>query len=138
MITKLTEEQRKFISSNFIDEKKTGKKIIEEFGEKFGFIPSAATINKYRYYNETAAEREVKPNEEKSKKEAVELTTLTDDTRKIKNLFDFSSGEIPDEIFDKIVAVTGKNKKKVFDLLKQCYDKGLTKIDLKTGEVSRS
>ena len=137
MSTKITEEQRKFISSKFIDEKKTGKKIIQEFGEKFGFIPSAATINKYQYHNETIEERVVKHKEEKPKKEAEELTIENDDTSKNKDVFDFSSGEMPDKIFDVIVALTGKSKKKVFDLLKQCYDKGLTKINLKTGEVSR-
>ena len=136
-MAKLTEEQRKFISSNFIDENKTGKKIIEEFGEKFGFMSSAATINKYQYYNETIEERVVKQKEEKPKKEAEELAILNEDTRNNKDVFDFSSGDISDEIFDKIVALTGKSKKKVFDLLKQCYDKGLTKINLKTGEVFR-
>ena len=137
MSTKITEEQRKFISSKFIDEKKTGKKIIQEFGEKFGFMPSAATINKYQCYNETIKEREVKPKKEKPKKEAEELTIENDDNSKNKDVFDFSSGDMSDEIFDKIVVLTGKSKKKVFDLLKQCYDKGLTKINLKTGEVSR-
>ena len=100
-------------------------------------MPSAATINKYQYYNETIEEKIVKQKEEKPKKEAEKLTILNEDTRNNKDVFDFSSGEMPDEVFDKIVAVTGKSKKKVFDLLKQCYDKGLTKINLKTGEVSR-
>ena len=136
-MVKLTEEQRRFISSKYIDENKTGKKIIQEFGEKFGFMPSAATINKYQYYNETIEGRVVKQKEEKPKKEAEELAILNEDTRNNKDVFDFSSGEIPDKLFDVIVAVTGKSKKKVFDLLKQCYDKGLTKINLKTGEVFR-
>jgi len=100
-------------------------------------MPSAATINKYQYYNETIEERVVKQKEEKPKKEAEELAILNEDTRNNKDVFDFSSGDISDEIFDKIVALTGKSKKKVFDLLKQCYDKGLTKINLKTGEVFR-
>ena len=53
---RLTEEQRKFISDQFLNKKKSGKQIIEAFKEEFGFMPSASVINKYQYYSETVNE----------------------------------------------------------------------------------
>jgi len=129
----LTEEERLFIADCFNVQKFTGKKIIQEFNEKFEWTPSASVINKYQNYKGKPEEPDETPKEEK----AEDIEIETDDTRKVKDVFDFSDGDIPDDVFDKIVKLTGKSKAQTWELLKKCHDKGLTKINLKTGDVSK-
>ena len=131
---RLDEEQKKFISSQFLDEKLTGKKIIEAFKDKFGFVPSASVVNKYQYYNEIIEAKEKPEKEEKIEGEG--LTVKKKDTRKQPKLLDFSDGEIDDGDIATLSRVTGKSKKAVFNLLKKALRKGYTKVDLKTGDVS--
>lgn len=132
---RLDEEQKKFISDQFLNKKNTGKQIIEAFKEEFGFVPSASVVNKYQYYLENIEEEE-EP-EEEEKEEDTGLKVSKKDTRKQPQLYDFSDGNIDSENIEKLSRVTGKSPKAIFKLLKKAYRKGYTKIDMKTGDLSK-
>ena len=132
----LSDEQKKFISAKYLDEKKQGKEIINLFNDEYGFMPSASTINKYLNYNEIIEEAKVvKPKKEEEKAEDIELSTK--DTRKLKGVIDFSTGDISDEDFSMICKAIGKNQRSTFDLLQKSIERGYKKINLETGEVSK-
>ena len=46
----LTEEEKCFISDLYMNKQLSGKQIVAGFNEKFGWIPSASNINKYKLY----------------------------------------------------------------------------------------
>ena len=128
----LTEEERQFIADCHQKEGKVGKQIIDLFKEKFDWIPSASVINKYQKYKKS---EEVEEEELEEGGKAVVIETK--DTRKIKDVFDMKDGDIPDEIFEAIVKMRGRNKRDTFRFLQKCYKRGLTKINLKTGEITK-
>lgn len=136
-MAKLNEEMKRFISSKFIDEKKTGKNIIKEFGEKYGFLPSAAIINKYLYFNEINPPVEEIPDEEDDEKgEEGKISISTKDTRLHKELVDFSSGEIDDADFERLCRSVEKSKNEVWKLLAEALRRGYTKVDIDSGDLS--
>ena len=47
---RLTEEEKRFIADQYQNKDKSGQQIVIAFKEKFGWIPSASEINKYRNY----------------------------------------------------------------------------------------
>lgn len=135
---RVSDEQKRFISSKFMDEKKTGKEIIEEFQQKFGYIPSASVINKYQYYNETVEEpTDDDDSDDDDKKKDKNLDIKTKDTRTVKGVIDFSDGEIPDDAFNTLCRNVNKSKAKVFDLLQRALNEGYTKVNIETGELSK-
>ena len=135
MVKTLNEEERLFIAEMHQKQGKVGNDIIEAFKEKWGWIPAASTITKYQLYKPES----FKPDEDNIDNAVDEdgLTVLTKDTRKQGELYDFSDGEINDEVFSKLAELTGHSKDKLFNALKHAHKQGYTKVDLKTGEVTK-
>lgn len=131
MVRVLTEEERIFISDMHQKQGKVGNEIIEAFKDKFNWIPAASTVTKYQLY-----EPEEKDEDDK-KTSKNGLNVLTGDTRKQPELYDFSDGEIEDDVFEQLVKLTGKSHKQLFNDLKKALSKGYTKVDLKTGDLSK-
>ena len=136
MSRRLTEDERVFISDCFLNKKLTGKRIIQEFKDKFEWKPSASVINKYQNYLERREEEEEEEEEEVTEEDKG-LSVRKKDTRKQPELIDFSDWEISEENIGKLSKVTGKSKKKIFDALKKGRRKGYTKVDLKTGDLKK-
>jgi len=137
-MVKLTEEQKLYISNAYSVEQKAGKKIREEFKVEYGFEPAASTINKYQNYKDIKDEISAETKEPEKKEEpSGPLELETEDTRKIKDVFDFSGGDIPDEVFDKLADTFGHSKKKLFDVMKKARDEGYKTVNLKTGELTK-
>ena len=132
MARTLTEDERKFIADQYQNKGKVGQAIIEAFKAKFDWVPSASVINKYQNYKPEGAE-EVEEVEE----DTDGLKVLTKDSRKIKGIFDFSEGDVPDDVFAKIVKLTGKSESKTWRILRTARKKGYKKIDLETGKLSK-
>lgn len=137
-MVKLTEEQKLFISNAYNVERKAGKKIREEFQEKYGFEPAASTINKYQNYKEIKDEVEGESQEKKPKgNDSGKLELDTEDTRKIKDVYDFSSGEIPDDVFEALSKTFGHSEYKLFEVMKKAKEEGYKTVNLKTGELKK-
>ena len=135
---RLSDEHKRFISKLFLDDKLTGVEIPDKFNETYGFKPSASQINKYQYYNEqNPPKQDTDDNADNGDNDDEGVKVITKDTRKVTNIYDFGEGHIPDDIYDKICSVIGWDKKRTFELLKRCYEKGYTKINLDTGDVSK-
>lgn len=132
MARKLTEEERKFIAEQFQKHDKVGQQIIELFKEKFEWIPSASVINKYQKYPIDEEQEKINDGEQDE-----DLSIETKDTRKLKGVFEITDGDIPDDVFNQIAELRGKGKYETFEFLRKCYEKGLTKINLKTGDISK-
>ena len=47
---RLTKEEKSFIADQYQNKDKSGQQIIIAFNEKYGWIPSASEINKYKNY----------------------------------------------------------------------------------------
>lgn len=140
MSARLNEEQKRFISTLFLEEKLSGKQIIEKFQEKYDRVPSASVINRWQYYNknnplEDKTDDEEITDDKTDEQDGIKITKK--DTRKQPEVYNFSDGEISEEVFDKIVELTGKSKKETWELMKKAMAKGYITIDLKTGELSK-
>ena len=112
-----------------LHEKYSGKELIDRFQQKYGWIPEASEIAACKEYK-----KEPEP-EPLVKDDGLEI--ITDDTRKVKGVIDFSSGEIPDEQFDALCLNCGKTKAEMFNLLHQAYERGYTKVNIETGDLSK-
>jgi len=134
MVRTLNEEERLFIAEMHQKQGKVGNDIIEAFKEKHGWIPAASTITKYQLYKLEAPEKD-----EATQKIDPEtgLEILTSDTRKQGEIYDFSDGDIEDAVFNKLAETTGHDKAILFKALKQALDKGYTKVNLTTGELTK-
>jgi len=141
-----SEEQRVFIN-NMKLEGKTIPEIQTAFKEKFDRTPAPVTINKYGRYHLWARDRDeipdegetvVKPKEKEKEGGALEIEVK--DTRKEKKPKDevvhFSDGELDEAQFNRIVALRGTSQQETWEFLRKCGEKGFTKINMKTGEIS--
>jgi len=132
-MVKLTEEQKQFIAKSFQEDKKTGIQIIEDFKTKFEFTPSATTINRYQNY-------EIEDEEEDDDTKHIDprdLDIKTQDTRKIKDVHDFSDGKIDDKAFEQLCEKIGKSKAETWELLHEAGKRGYKKVNITTGRVSK-
>lgn len=133
----VTDEQKSFISNLYTNEEKTPKEIIEAFSEKYGFQPSARVINKWKYFAETTEKKEEKLKDDGDKGEEGDLEIETEDTRKVKDWLDFSSGEIPDDAFNRLAQNTGRSKSDLFNQLKRANELGYKQVNLENGELKK-
>jgi len=125
---------KRYISTRHMDEKETAKVIIQGFGERFGFMPSATTINKYQLFNENNPPKEEEPEDIGGEEGTV--ATKTKDTRLTKELVDFSDG-IEEEEFERLCRNIEKSKRDTWDLLAEATRRGYTKVDIATGEIEK-
>ena len=131
-MAKLTEEMKRYISTAHMEEEKTATEKLEGFGDRFGYLPSVATINKYQLYNESNPVEE----EEEEEGEEGKITAKTKDTRLEPELLDISEG-IEEEDVKRLARVIGKSNQETFDLLAMAVKKGYTKVDMSSGEVEK-
>lgn len=136
MAKKLTEEMKRYISTKFMDEKEDTSAIIRGFGEAYGFLPSASTINKYQYFNKNNPVKEEEEEEENGEEDEGKVTVITKDTRLEKNLLDFSDG-IEQADVERLARNIEKTPKATFDLLKEASSRGYTKVNMVTGDIEK-
>jgi len=137
MPRRVTEEEKEFIGKAFAEGMES-KEVIMSFKEEFGWTPSASQINRYKDYKPQPKEEEPKKKVEKVIEGDIDV--ITEDTRKIKEedyIIDFSDGEIEEEDLERIAKAIGKPIRQTYRLLRKAYEKGYTKIDLRTGEIEK-
>ena len=145
-----SEEQKLFINDMRINNK-TIKEIQSAFSEKYNRVPAPVTITKYGNYHkwgrkdtpDTDVETPEIPKDEpkKEEKEGETLEVKVKDTRKEKkpkdDIIDFSSGQMSEADFNRIVALRGGDQSDTFNFLKKCVQNGYAKINMKTGEITQ-
>lgn len=145
-----TEEQRIFINDMRMDNK-TIKEIQDAFSAKWNRVPAPVTVSKYGNYDRWGrgsspdVDEKILPKEEEPKEEEKESGVMeikVDDKRKIKvdgkdQIIHFSDGEIDEKAFNKIVALRGTTQAETWEFLRKCGEKGYTKINMTTGEISQ-
>lgn len=133
---KVTEEQKKFISEQYLTHGKGAADTIKAFEEKYGHSPSTRVFNRWKHFNESDGDGDT-GKEEKTGKEG-DLDVETDDTRTDKgSKIDFSSGDVPDEQFNKLCKTFGISQREMWDTLVKASNRGYTKVDPVSGEFSK-
>jgi len=134
-----------------------GKTLLEiqvAFKEKYNRTISTTSINRYGNYHiwgrgttidpdesdEIEDKSEGKPKEEEKESGVMEIKV--EDKRKIKKdgvdqIVHFSDGEIDEKAFNKLVALRGTTQTETWEFLRKCGEKGYTKINMTTGEISQ-
>ena len=135
-MVKLTEDMKRFISTKHMEEQKTTTEILREFGDSFGFLPSATTVNKYQSFNETNPPKDEIPEEEEEEGIEGTITAKKKDTRLQPEMLDISDG-IEEEDIKRLARTIEKSNQETFDLLAKAFKKGYTKVDMSTGEVEK-
>jgi len=138
MVRQVTEEERQFIADLAQNKGIKGKQAIALFQQKYDWIPSATSMNRYQSYSIKEGGDDNGDNDDNGEDGEIEHVEVEKgETKKKGEIYDFSDGEIPDDTFDKIVRVSGHDKATVFNYLKTALSRGYKKIDLNTGELSK-
>ena len=135
MAKKLTDEMKRFISTTHTETDDVSK-TLRAFGDRFGYLPSAKTVEKYKEYNKTSPLEEHEEEEEDEGDEG-DISTKTKDSRLDKGSIDISGDEIDEDKFNRLCRNIGKSQHETFKLLQKARKKGYTKVDIATGDVEK-
>jgi len=128
----VTEEQKQFISEQYLKHGKNAAETIPLFEEKYGFSPSTRVINKWKYFNEPDETDETPAEQPDGTLEAE-----SNDTRTVKDDIDISGDEIPDDVFNKMCRDSGHSQEKMWKIISKAKQRGYTSVNLSTGEFKK-